>query len=91
MARHGLVKAGTRQWPVAVFYDILDKAGFNAFVLYKKRTGDKVSRRDSLFKLATELCDDYVVERSSRNATIAKPLTIEASKKTKLRSVNSVK
>ena len=28
----------------------------------KKQTGDKVSRRDFLFKFATELREDYIVE-----------------------------
>ena len=36
MARQYSVKAGTRWWPVAVFYNILDLAAINAFVLYKK-------------------------------------------------------
>ena len=36
MARQYSVKAGTLRWPVAVFYNILDLAGTNAFVLYKK-------------------------------------------------------
>ena len=36
MARQYSVKAGTRRWPVAVFYNILDLVGINAFVLYKK-------------------------------------------------------
>ena len=41
MARQYSVKAGTRRWPVAVFYNILDLAGINAFVLYKN---DQVTR-----------------------------------------------
>ena len=72
MTRQYSVKADTRRWPVAVFYNILNLAGINAFELYKKRTGDKVSRRNFLFKLATELREVYIVERSSRNATIAR-------------------
>ena len=36
MARQYSVKADTRQWPVAIFYNILNLAGINAFVLYKK-------------------------------------------------------
>ena len=36
MAGQCSVKAGTCQWPVAVFYNILDLAGIDAFVLYKK-------------------------------------------------------
>ena len=36
IARQYSVKAGTRWWPIAVFYNILGLAGINAFVLYKK-------------------------------------------------------
>ena len=54
MARQYLVKAGTCWWPVAIFYNILNLADINAFVLYNKRTDDKVSRRDLLFKFVTE-------------------------------------
>ena len=36
MARQYSIKAGTRWWPIAVFHNILDLAGINAFVLYKK-------------------------------------------------------
>ena len=52
MTRQYLVKTGTRPWPVAVFCKILDMAGINPFVFYKKRTDEKVSRRDFQFKLA---------------------------------------
>ena len=76
MARQYSVKAGTHRWPAAVFYNILDLAGINAFVLYKKRTGDKVSRQDFIFKLATELRENYIVERSRSKATIASPHTL---------------
>ena len=73
MARQYSVKAGTSRWPVTVFYNILDLAGINAFVLHKKRISDKVSSRDFLFKLATELREDYIFERSSKNVAIARP------------------
>ena len=72
MARQYSVKAGTCRWPAAVLYNIFDLIGISAFVLYKKRTGDKVSRRNFLFKLATELREDYIVERSNRNTTITR-------------------
>ena len=71
MVRQYSFKAGTRRWPVAVFYNILDLAGINAFLLYKKRGGDEVSRENFLFKLAIELREDYINERSSRSSTIA--------------------
>ena len=76
MTRLFLVKAGTRRWPVAVFYNILDLAGINAVVLYKKRTGDQISTGDFLFKLAIELCEDYFAKRSSSNVTITRPHSI---------------
>ena len=37
IARQYSVKAGTHWWPIAVFYNILDWAGTNAFVHYKKK------------------------------------------------------
>ena len=49
MAHQYLVKAGTRRWPVAVFYNILNLACINALVLYKERTGDSVLGRDFIF------------------------------------------
>ena len=60
MARQYTVKAGTRRWPVAVFYNILDLACINAYVLYKKKTGDAISRRNFMFQLATELREAHV-------------------------------
>ena len=47
----------------------------------KKRTGDKVSRQDFLFKLATELRKHYIVKRSSRNVTIARPYSLSTTPK----------
>ena len=41
MTRQHLVKAGTRRWPVAMFYSILDLASVNAFML-KGRTKTKL-------------------------------------------------
>ena len=88
MFRQYPVKAGARRWLIAVFYNILDLAGINAFVLYKKRTGDNVSRRGFLFSLDAELREDYIVERSSKNSTIARPHSLSiAHKKPKPRTI----
>ena len=94
MARQYSVKADTRRWPVAVFYNILDLAAINVFVLHKKQTGNKVSRRDFLFKLATEL--QYVKTTSLKDEAetlLFLDLTHyrQLLKKPKPRSVNSVK
>ena len=55
MARLYSVKGGTRRWPVAVFYNVLDLAAINALVLYKECTGNTITRRDFILQLALEL------------------------------------
>ena len=60
MARQYTVKASTGRLPVAVFYNILDLACINAYMLYKKKTGDAISRRNIMFQLATELREAHV-------------------------------
>ncbi|XP_032379457.1 piggyBac transposable element-derived protein 3-like [Etheostoma spectabile] len=60
MAKAYSVKGGTRRWPVAVFYNILDLAGINAHVLYKECTGSKISRRKFLLQLAEELRAEFI-------------------------------
>ena len=51
-----------RAWPVAVFYNILDLActRINAYMLYKKKTGDAISKRNIMFQLVTELREAHV-------------------------------
>lgn len=55
MARKYSVKAPTRRWPVAVFYNILDLAAINASILFQKCTNERMSRRNFIMRLATEL------------------------------------
>ena len=45
MTQQYSVKVGTRLWPVAVFYNILDLACINAYMSYKKKTGDAISSK----------------------------------------------
>ena len=73
MARQYTVKAGTRRWPVAVFYNILDLACINAYVLYKKKTGDAISRRNFMFQLATELREAHVQGKTAPRAAVLSP------------------
>ena len=83
MARQYLVKAGTRRWPVAVFYNMLDLACINAFVLYKERTVDSISRRDFILKLATELRKDHLAERKTRRSASKQELSRTSKKSLK--------
>ncbi|CAG6018109.1 unnamed protein product [Menidia menidia] len=60
MVREYIVRAGTRRWPVAVFYNMIDIAALNAHVLYQLCTGRKERRVDFLFELARELAHSHV-------------------------------
>ena len=73
-ARQYTVKAGTRQWSVAVFYNILDLACINASVLHKKKSGDAISRRNFMFQFATELKEAHVQGKTAPLATVLPPL-----------------
>ncbi|XP_027864911.1 uncharacterized protein LOC114139283 [Xiphophorus couchianus] len=55
MVREYSVRAGTRRWPVAVFYNLIDMAALNAHVLYQACTGVKERQVDFLVELAKEL------------------------------------
>ena len=43
---------------MAIFFDILDKAGLNAYILFKEATGMKMTKKEFLIKLAEELVSD---------------------------------
>ena len=59
MARKYSVKSGSRRWPLQVFFNILDLAAINAWVLYNETTGENISRKNFLFQLAEELSTEY--------------------------------
>ncbi|GFQ83645.1 uncharacterized protein TNCT_189581 [Trichonephila clavata] len=59
MARKFTTKSKSCRWPLQVFFNILDLAGINAWILYKQTTGDNISRQEFLLKLAVELAADF--------------------------------
>ncbi|CAM4571152.1 unnamed protein product [Leuciscus chuanchicus] len=65
MARRYSVKGGTRRWPVAVFYNILDLAGINAHILFKECTSSKLPRRKFMQQLAEELRAQFMEEKGA--------------------------
>ena len=75
MARQYTVKANTRRWPVVVFYNILDLACINAYVLYQKNTENAISRRNFMFQLATELREAHVQGKTAPPAAVLPPLS----------------
>lgn len=65
MARYHTVKVATRRWPVAVFYNMLDLAAINAYVLYKQcMNNPRLTRRKFLTDLAFQLRQDHMAERN---------------------------
>ena len=66
MVREYTVRNGTRRWPVAVFYNMIDMAALNAHVLYQACTGRQERRVDFLVELARELANSYVGEKKAR-------------------------
>jgi len=57
MCRQMSTKAGCRRWPLAVFFNILDIAGINAWIIFRKTTGSRMSRRQFLRQLSAELTE----------------------------------
>ncbi|CAL9684658.1 unnamed protein product [Knipowitschia caucasica] len=60
MVREYSVRSGTRRWPVAVFYNMINMAALNAHVLYQACTGKQERRVDFLVELARELAHCHV-------------------------------
>jgi hypothetical protein len=65
MCREMSTKASCRRWPLAVFFNILDLAGVNAWIIYKTKTGSNLSRRKFLFELSQKLREGEVSRRAS--------------------------
>uniref|UniRef100_A0A8C5N4E0 PiggyBac transposable element-derived protein domain-containing protein n=1 Tax=Gouania willdenowi TaxID=441366 RepID=A0A8C5N4E0_GOUWI len=63
MVRKYTVRSGTRRWPVAVFYNMIDIAALNAHVLYQACTGVKERRVDFLLELANELAQSHMAAK----------------------------
>ncbi|CAG5919961.1 unnamed protein product, partial [Menidia menidia] len=62
--RNYSVRAATRRWPMAVFYNLLDMAATNAHVLYTACTGSKESRRLFMLELSEELKNRFLQEKT---------------------------
>ncbi|CAH8586155.1 unnamed protein product [Dicrocoelium dendriticum] len=55
MTRALTVKSSSRRWPVQVFFNVLDLAGINSWIIYNSVCGTKISRRSYLVGLSEEL------------------------------------
>ena len=65
-----LCKAGTRRWPVACFYNMLDLCAIKAWILYKETTGSKISRRKLMLHLIDQLCRNVPNENMTMSSNL---------------------
>jgi len=79
MCRQMSTKAGCRRWPLAVFWNILDIAGINAWILFRKTTNSQTSRRQFLRQLSAEL-----TETSTSSGNVPAPASTSSSSTTTL-------
>lgn len=75
MARKYTVKSSSRRWPLQIFFNILDLAAINAWILYKEATGIQIQRKQFLFQLAEQLSTDYRAERQKKSSKNEDPQT----------------
>ena len=78
MAHKYSLKARNFQWPLQVFFNILDLSAINAWILYKECTRSKISRKEFIFWLVEELTGenkDNICQRS--DASFLSPSTSE--------------
>ena len=55
MSRYHTCKSATRRWPVACFFNIIDRGCINAFIVNKEVTKSSISRRQFLLEQVKEL------------------------------------
>lgn len=55
MVRMYSVKAASRRWPMHVFYNVIDMALLNGWILFREITGSSISRRKYIQQVADEL------------------------------------
>ncbi|CAF0921225.1 unnamed protein product [Brachionus calyciflorus] len=79
MTRLYSVKCKTRRWPLQVFFNILNLAGINSWVLFKKCNNYTLSRRFFLIGHAEEILK--FINESRNPITPTTPLTPSASRK----------
>ena len=67
MARLYTTRAASRRWPVAVWGNILDIAAINSYVLHKKLTNERITRRQLIQMLVENLLGKAEPCRSNSN------------------------
>ncbi len=73
MCKAMTTKSGSRRWPFSVFCNLLDITAINAWIIFKKKTGAIITRRDFLFLLGEQL----VAEKRHITSSLRLPPAIE--------------
>ena len=68
MARLYTTHAVTRRWPMAVWTKILNMAGRNSWILFRKALESRISRRTFILQLFEELRSAYASNNKKRKA-----------------------
>ena len=78
MSRLYLVKAASRRWPVHIFYNVIDMALINSWVIYKAVCKSNISHRVYIQKVCEELTgslngatESLNFERTTRSCTVS--------------------
>lgn len=69
MIRQYSTKSASRRWPLAIFYNILDIALINAWILYKETVDAAISRRSFIISLTRALCDTDIGNTQSNDSS----------------------
>lgn len=76
MCKAMTTKIGSRRWPFAVFCNYLDICGINAWIIYREKLTNQISRRSFLFEIGRQLT---AASGTERNMTVEKapPVKLE--------------
>ena len=73
MARQYSVKCASRRWPLHVFFNIIDLAIINSWILYKKIARSNISCRQFMQQLTEELSGTCKNRRNRRDESVPPP------------------
>ena len=75
MVRMYSTRCATRRWPVGVWCNVLDLAAQNSWIIYKKSTGKKISRKQFILELVEELRSQHTQAQNTTHAPL--PIVFE--------------
>ena len=74
MARKYTVKAANRRWPIHVFYNVIDLALINSWILFQDVCKSDISRRNFIQQVVEELTGTTPGKDTGKNAVTQRSL-----------------